>query len=195
MNKRAYCPHCEYPLSTCLCSYLCEIASPVHWWILQHPTETKHAKNTARLVSLCMSNSQCLRGETEDDFDVLKQISDRPDRHVVVLYPNADSVALEQVPTAQRRSVTDVVVLDATWRKAYKLWQLNPWLHALPSWHFANPPDSSYRIRHTRQPNGLSTLEAVAYTLTAGWGMSADGLYNVFDQLQQHHRQPPSHQC
>ncbi len=83
--------------------------------------------------------------------------------NVAVFYPSPESAELEQAPNLG--AVNTLIFIDGTWRKALKLWSLNPWLHTLPTYRMSPSAPSSYGIRKTKQKNGLSTLEAVSYAL------------------------------
>ncbi|WP_425542099.1 DTW domain-containing protein [Bowmanella denitrificans] len=49
-------------------------------------------------------------------------------------------------------------------KRPSNIYQCNPWLTALPCWHFAHPPASQYQ-RKAHRSDSLSTLEAAAYGL------------------------------
>jgi hypothetical protein len=68
---------------------------------------------------------------------------------------------------AAPRPKLNIILLDGTWRKAYKILQLNPWLLNLPSLHLTFEGKSQYTIRKSSRPDSLSTLEAAAYSLQA----------------------------
>ena len=53
---RAYCDQCRYPVSTCLCDLVSPMQAPADIIIVQHAREAGHAKNTARLVALGLTN-------------------------------------------------------------------------------------------------------------------------------------------
>jgi DTW domain-containing protein YfiP len=58
-----------------------------------------------------------------------------------------------------------LVLLDATWRKARKMLALNPLLQALPRWGLCELPPSRYAIRKAQRPEQRSTLEAACLGL------------------------------
>jgi DTW domain-containing protein YfiP len=68
---------------------------------------------------------------------------------------------------AALKAKLNIILLDGTWRKAYRMLQLNPWLLDLPSLHLSFEGQSQYTIRKSSRPDSLSTLEAAAYTLQA----------------------------
>ena len=58
-----------------------------------------------------------------------------------------------------------LVLIDATWRKARKMLALNPLLQALPRWGLRALPPSRYAIRKAQRPEQRSTLEAACLGL------------------------------
>ena len=162
MPKRHYCMVCQFPLSVCLCKFVHKTCNSVELIVLQHPSETKVAKNTARLLALALQNIQIVVGETAQDFRQLQAFCLQHRNDVALLYPSTVSRPLEELNKAH--NIKYLLLLDGTWKKAFKLYQCNPWLTALPCWHFAHPPASQYQ-RKAHRSDSLSTLEAAAYGL------------------------------
>jgi DTW domain-containing protein YfiP len=183
--KRIKCHHCEYPQSVCICDLLCTVCSTQKIIILQHPSEAKHAKNSAKLIHLCVPNSEIWVGETPEDFSPLIDWVNSQKESACLVYPSENSKPLEKKTNQERNAPPAFILLDATWRKAYKLWKMNPWLHSLPAWHFDQPPASLYKIRKTSVTAGLSTLEALAYTLQLTQNIDNSPMLRTFIQMQE----------
>ena len=168
--SRVRCQRCLRPQSHCLCAEIpsCSHQHPVI--ILQHPSEQQHAKGTAHLACLALDNAKIIVGETATDFAELKQqVELNPDQFLLI-YPSETSQAIEHKMNSSniRPPVTDsttILLLDGTWRKAKKLWHLNPWLQQLAQFHFDHAPKGQYKIRKTSVDSGLSTIEAIGYAL------------------------------
>jgi DTW domain-containing protein YfiP len=131
--------------------------------ILQHPLEVRNAKNSARLLHLCLPGSRLEVGEALSDLD-LHALLYADGRVPVLLYPDtpgAPAPAVDAVPPDRLR----LVVLDATWRKSRKMLHVNPELQRLPRLALHDVPASAYRIRKAHAPHQLSTLEAAALAL------------------------------
>jgi DTW domain-containing protein YfiP len=169
--KRAICPSCLRPQSTCICKWIAPIASMVEVLILQHPLEAGNAKGSARLLYLCLPNSRMATGEVFD-ASVLAPTS----KHDILLYPDTGQDAAVGLPTPPPLPATlantlgspaqiRLIVLDATWRKSRKMLYCNPPLHRLPRMSVQGLPASSYRIRKAHSPEQLSTLEATCAAL------------------------------
>ncbi len=128
--------------------------------------EVANAKNSARLLHLCLPGSTLAVGEA---FDNLGELLRGP-RQPVLLYPDTPgdrSLGIAPPPPFDCACASDVllVVLDATWRKSRKMLYLNAALQALPRLALRDVPASHYLIRKAHAPGQLSTLEATAYAL------------------------------
>lgn len=179
--SRHYCPHCRYPLTACLCVHVQPIQPQTQLVVLQHSSEVEHKKNSVKVLSLVIPNTQVYVGETEADFALLREQLMDCGRPVYLVYPSAQSVSVEQ-----QRLNTDCVLLllDGTWRKAFKILQLNPWLAQLPAVHLAEGYASRYKIRKSSRSDSLSTLEASAYMLKAlEPDLDVSPLLNAFDAM------------
>ena len=190
MSIRLYCPACHYPQNTCLCAFITPVQSRIKITILQHPSEVKAAKNTARLVQLCLPDTKIRIGENTDDFKAVQQgiAQDlRAQFRIAVLYPNQNSIDLHAFKSLQPKSNSQplhLIFLDGTWRKAYKIWQLNPWLHALTSITI-NQASSQYHIRKAPKEGCLATLEAIDICLKELDDCTSSALLDCFLAMQQ----------
>ncbi|WP_416306741.1 tRNA-uridine aminocarboxypropyltransferase [Neptunicella sp. SCSIO 80796] len=182
MSKRQYCPKCLFPQSVCLCDALEPVDNKTNIVVLQHPSELKESKNTVRLMALVLRHCEVFVGETETDFAHIRQRCETQKIRSAVLYPNEKSVELESLNT-ETPVINHLILLDGTWKKTYKLWQLNPWLHNLPSWHFTKPSASIYQ-RKTNFQHSLSSLEACAYALNLIEHKNTDSLLQLLKTRQ-----------
>lgn len=177
---REYCQKCHYPITTCLCEHIQTFEVPQRLIVLQHPSEVSNAKNSARLVKLCLPQTEIHVGESEADFaELIQQLNPE---HCAVLFPSGASKAIEKQIL---KRVDTFIFIDATWRKALKVWCLNPWLHKLPAFHFERPPAGQYPIRKAPQPGYLSTLEAINYIISRENPELKSPLMRVFHYFNQ----------
>jgi len=151
---------------------------------MQHPSEVDHAKNTVRLLKLVMPQIHIYVGETAADFIELQHYLAAQTKPVYVVYPNEHS---QTVAEAGAEGESIIILVDGTWRKAYRMLQLNPWLLNYPSLHLECEQASQYIIRKAKRSDSLSTLEAAAYTLAA-LNSTADvtPMFAVFKAMVQH---------
>jgi DTW domain-containing protein YfiP len=162
------CAACLRARSACICRWVTPVISRVALLVLQHPLEVRNAKNSARLLHLCLPGSRLEAGEAFDaaELHALLHADGRtplllyPDTPGDVLPPPALDAAVLVAPEGVR-----LVVLDATWRKSRKMLYLNPALQRLPRLALRAVPASAYRIRKAHAPHQLSTLEAAARAL------------------------------
>lgn len=184
------CTVCLRAQTACICQWITPRASGAELLILQHPLEVHNAKNSARLLHLCVRPSVLVEGEAFD-AGALAALLNEGDRMPVLLYPDTPGdrslgiapppeLAPEVLATPERLRL---VIVDATWRKSRKMLYLNPLLQQLPRYTLRAMPPSHYRIRKAHGPDQLSTLEAAAYALMqldpapARW----QGLIDAFD--------------
>jgi DTW domain-containing protein YfiP len=158
--------------SACICRWITPLASQVELLVLQHPLEVRNAKNSARLLHLCLAGSRLEVGETFDAaaLDLLLYSGARVPLLLYPATPGDASLGLAPPPlfapeSRRRPEQLRLVVLDATWRKSRKMLYLNPALQRLPRLALQDVPPSSYRIRKAHAPHQLSTLEAAVHAL------------------------------
>lgn len=164
-TRRATCDQCLRPVKTCICQLACDIDNPVEVLILQHPLEQRQAKGTARLLQLCLRNSQIVVGEQFDDAQLKSLLGDT--KQNLLLYP-AGPEDLSLTPESLTNHHTQqlrLVVIDGTWRKSRKMLHLNPSLSQLPRLALEGLAPGEYHIRKAQASHQLSTLEATATAL------------------------------
>jgi DTW domain-containing protein YfiP len=166
-SKRATCAACLRAQSACICHWVRPLSSRADLLILQHPLEVRNAKNSARLLHLCLPGSRLEVGEAFDPL-ALRALLHADGRLPVLLYPatpgDAAPPLLDPIVAAQPERLR-LVVLDATWRKSRKMLYVNPELQRLPRLALHDVPASAYRIRKAHAAHQLSTLEAAALAL------------------------------
>ncbi|MCF1437366.1 MAG: DTW domain-containing protein [Shewanella sp.] len=186
MSKRPHCPRCDYPLNACLCHAIQPVTCESTLVILQHPTEVGHAKNSVRLLQRVLADSVLVVGETESDFASVRHLLEQNGRKTLLLYPAEDSRTLEELPGVASigNQPVNLVVIDGTWRKALKIYKLNPWLQQLSAVRLGENYQGHYRIRKARRPDSLATLEAAAYALAQlEPGLDVAPLFSAFDAM------------
>jgi DTW domain-containing protein YfiP len=165
------------------------ITTPLNIIILQHPKEAKHAKNTVKLLALGLEQVSVLQGESQKDWaELAEQVTKEPQNYCLV-YPHEQSSSIELICSPEQKKQHfpanhNVIFIDASWRKALKIWHLNPWLQLCDSWHFATPPENQYHIRRTTQKSSLSTLESVMYVLKHTHNVNCKPLATLFAKMQ-----------
>ena len=161
---RARCGRCQRPGSHCLCALIPQLQSRTRVLILQHPEESRHALNTARLAALGLVNGELQVGE--QFADLASWLAD-PAYQACLLFPGDDAQPVATVAASVSARPLLLVVPDGTWRKARKLLYLNPLLAALPRVCLPAGLESRYRLRKAPMAGALSTLEAIVVALEA----------------------------
>ena len=187
---RQTCTVCDYPLKTCVCSATEIIESDVQFLIIQHKKEAIHAKNTARLVRLALPSTEIIvtgASDVNEKLDQHLQLYQSP----AVIYPSVQSIPLDMQDPSPQHDL--YILLDGSWKQVFGMWKMLPHLYHLPQYHFITPPQSNYGIRHTKFDKSLSTLEAVAYTLTTVSQSSATPLLELQQTFQSFWQGPLAH--
>ena len=188
MSKRATCDTCHYPLKTCVCSAVHCVKNHAKIIILQDKNELKNAKNTARLLALGLSNIEIIQNEDSEALQRLASLCLNEPSSIALIFPSRTSKPFENEKA--NTTVKNFLFIDATWRKAKRIYLSNEFLQNIPSFHFGQELEGKYRIRKTSIENGLSSLEAVAYVLAVSENTPVTPLYELFEKMQSFWPQP-----
>ncbi len=172
MNKRSQCPNCNKALKACICAQIKTIDSEIELIILQHPNEAKNPIGTARILDLSLPNCQIIIGEDFTHNETLNEILSSETRDCYLLYPSEESTIVtalcdDRDEAAIRTKRITCILLDSTWRKAYRMYQVSSNLHRLPALRLEAEVPSQYKIRQSSKAGGLSTVEAGYLLLSA----------------------------
>jgi len=160
MNKRAFCQKCNKALAACICSFIRSLDNQHFLHILQDPSEQKKAIGTARILALSLTKVKLSVGQhfSENDFDL---------DNTFLVFPGEQASGIKQLQSTQKiNAQTQFILLDGSWKKAYKLLMSNPFLQALPKVAINTHHKSNYRLRKSPREDGLSTVEAGYYLLS-----------------------------
>ncbi|MFT6927393.1 MAG: DTW domain-containing protein YfiP [Psychromonas sp.] len=159
MSKRAVCKRCLKAQSACICSAIQLIDNQHFVHVLQDPGEEKNAIGTARILGLSLKRSKISVGTLFDPslFDL---------QNSYLVFPDPSAVPAEQLSSTQLNDRSVFILLDGSWKKAYKLLMSNPFLQNLPKISINIDKKSEYRIRKSPRADGLSTVEAGYYLLS-----------------------------
>lgn len=198
------CPVCLKPLPLCICDRITALAAKHEVLILQHPQEQDRDLGTAQLVKLSLpkrakvavglswrSLAHAVGREVDKSQWGVLHLGQLPrpltpaekTEPIVVLSKSGERLEAE--------SLYGIIVLDGSWSQAKALWWRNAWLLKLPRVMLHPKTPSLYgKMRKEPRPECLSTLEAVAETLTALGEPkeTADTLKRLFRTLLQRAR-------
>lgn len=160
MSKRALCDRCLKAIPACICSTIKVIDNQHFLHILQDPSEEKKAIGTARILDLSLTRCKVTVAQQFDEqvFDINNSYLLFPDEAAI---PADSLLGKEEIDQD-----TQFILLDGSWKKAYKLLMSNPFLQALPKVVITVNDMSAYRIRKSPRQDGLSTVEAGFHLLS-----------------------------
>lgn len=150
------CRTCFFRLEVCLCDRVPRVRARTEVLILRHVKEAWKSTNTARLAAMALEGARVERyGAPGQPFD----------QGLVsgggtwLLFPQQGGPPPPSAPPSR------LVVLDGSWSQARRMVQRVPALRALP--RLSLPPlwPDRVRMRRPPSPEGLSTLEAIAFAL------------------------------
>ena len=160
MSKRPFCQQCNKALLACICGFILPINNQYFLHVLQDPSEQNKAIGTARILDLSLSQVKVTVGEHFNplDFDL---------DNTFLVFPEEQADSIQSLRKQQRiNNDSHFIILDGSWKKAYKLLMSNPFLQALPKVVINTADKSEYRIRKSPKEGGLSTVEAGYYLLS-----------------------------
>ena len=187
--KRSLCSQCLRPLTVCFCHTIHVVDN--HWpiIILQHAGETNRAIGTAKIAQLSLKNCQTYIYQTQPHTQTKQskgdkfsdtQISEQNKRLVesiceqspLLVYPGDNSAPIEQLATEvnkkpQTQDKPPLLFIDGTWRKSRRMLYECPALAALHRVSLQSGQASRYLIRKVPNDSALSTVEAIAASLSA----------------------------
>ncbi len=122
---------------------------------------------TARILTLSLANCHHFVGEDFSRHVELNALLTQADVQHFILYPGEGAIEATQLQSKGKKIVKHrIILLDGTWKKAYKMWQLSLNLHPLPLIQLPSHFTGNYRIRKAPSDNALSTVEAGYHILS-----------------------------
>ncbi len=189
-----YCQQCGKAHVLCVCKALRPVANRTPIIILQHPSEVNRPLGTAVIAKLGLENCRIFVGENFDEHPLWLQYYRQYQGRMALLYPAQGASFLQdwyQYPSKmefEQQATSAVIILDGTWKKAYKMWQLSRCLHSLPLVKLSEDLVGNYRIRKAPRANALSTIEAIMAALhVIEPALSTESMDHAFQQMIETH--------
>jgi DTW domain-containing protein YfiP len=181
-DENSHCPRCYQRLEICICTILPTVTTRTEFLILRHIYEAQRPSNTGRLVALAMPNSRIIPcgggtriGLSPIDDEFLRSPG------TWLLWP--DGTGTQPNVSGMTRPIR-IVVIDATWQQARRLYSSMPVLRALPLLALPEPTRSRDRLREQHRSDGMSTIEAVAAAVAKIEGAeAAKPLESLYDEV------------
>lgn len=159
-NENSHCLRCYQRREICICPILPTVAKRTEILILRHIYEAHRPSNTGRFVALAMPNSRiipCGGGTRIGLLPIDDEFLRVPGTWL--LWPGG---AGTQPDMSDLTPPIRLVVIDATWQQARRLYSSMSALQAIPRLALPVPIRDRDRLREQHRLDGMSTLEAVA---------------------------------
>lgn len=169
---------------TCVCSAIVTVDVPVDITVIQHPKESKHAKNTIRLAKLINPRINVISSEQKER---IQRLIESVMGNGALIYPNANSLPLENAfndANLQSQPLKHLIFIDASWKQAFGIWKQHSDLALLKSFHLDLNVGSKYQIRCAKKPNYLSSIEAIAYSLKTLCNTEPKPFFTILNKMQ-----------
>ena len=181
-DENSHCLRCYQRREICICPILPTVTTRTEFLILRHIYEAERPSNTGRLVALAMPNSRIIPcgGGTRIGLSPVDDEFLRVPR-TWLLWPDGTGTQpdMSDLATPDR-----VVVIDATWQQARRLYSNMPVLRTLPRLVLPEPTRSRDRLREQHRSDGMSTIEAVAAAVAKIEGAeTARPLESLYDEV------------
>lgn len=180
MTTHVFCIHCTLPQSFCICASA-PILSNQNATILFHPRELERRNSSGRLLK----QLNLIKAFTWHRLNTT--LERQLDQHIL-LFPDDDLID-SNAPTIPWHPEQSILILDGTWQETQKMLRQSSWLKTLPRYSLRQQT-SNYSLRRNQKPDGLSTLEALAYYLgEQGHTKDRQELLQFFSKFQVQYKQ------
>ncbi|WKC43761.1 tRNA-uridine aminocarboxypropyltransferase [Shewanella algae] len=188
--------------------------------LLTHERELNRASNTATLAlnaypTLCkrvlwarkapdawlmehlsLGRTALLYPQTEESTSRTQAANESPNQSPAqgaTLPQDATQEAAQKADLKLGKPLNSLVILDATWQEAGKMYRQSPYLQSLARVELQTEQDSAFRLRRNQRQGGLCTLECIAAVwqdLGGDYSIAARRLLSEFNQWQAEIRAP-----
>lgn len=149
------CSRCYLKSPQCICDWLPSVATNTQILVIRHITERHIMSNTGRLAALLLPNCRIVDIGPNLPFDD----TEIPIDGTWLLYPGPNLAPAGPAPSC-------LVVLDASFRRAKRMYKRIEALHRLPELALPPPLLVPHRLRQPPRSDGMSTIEAIAAGLS-----------------------------
>jgi DTW domain-containing protein len=181
-NHNTHCFRCYQRREICICPIIPTVHTHAEFLILRHIYEAERPSNTGRLAALALKKSRiisCGGGERIGLPQVDEKLLSAPGTWL--LWPDGKGA---QPDESGRISPVRIVVIDATWQQARRIYSSISALWAMPRLSLPAPAENKKRLRDQHRSNYMSTLEAVAAAVAKLEGSeTAKPLEELYDEL------------
>jgi DTW domain-containing protein YfiP len=202
--SRTLCKQCHRPEKACICAFTIEVDNPIKVIVLQHPQEVKQTKGTVSMLAKSLMDCEVIVGDyfseeigqSEKQREAMESLKLILQSHrCLLLYPTEKALVIDSIFVENLAKTSDakidklvepkplcLIILDGTWKKAYKMFMLSPVLQNLMQVTLPESVASSgkYHIRKVAKKNALSSLEACCFALML---LESDGKTDALNDI------------
>ena len=149
------CARCYFPQRTCVCAAIPALRPRTRVVIVRHCSEAHRGSNSGRLAALALAGSSIIDHGGRLGPTVIPDLAG-----AWLLFPEGEPAHAAPVPLP-----ATLVVLDATWSQARKMYRKIDALRGLPILRLPDAPMPEARLRASPGPGRVSTIEAIARAL------------------------------
>ena len=160
------CEGCFLHRKLCICDFFPSLTLKTKLSLIIHSKELKRTTNTGMLAVKSLANSEVfVRGIKESPLNFQTVLD--PFYRPVMFFPSVGAVDLNQEFIKQSPKPIQLLVPDGNWRQASKIHYRYAELENLPRVMIKAPNQSTEHLRKESSPDGMATLQAIAYAMGA----------------------------
>jgi DTW domain-containing protein YfiP len=149
------CPRCLLQQRVCLCAEIPTVATRTRVVIVRHHLEQHRSSNSGRLAHLALPNSEIVDHGGRPGPAKLPALDG-----AWLLFPEGEPATRAPEPPPRQ-----LIVLDATWSQARRMYRKLEALRGLPILRLPEGWRASARLREAPSADRVSTIEAIAGAL------------------------------
>ncbi|GAB1073568.1 MAG: hypothetical protein SAqTSA_36750 [Shewanella algae] len=133
------------------------------------------------------------RTQAVNESPNLSQSPNQSPAQDATLLQDAAQEAAQKAALKLGKPLNSLVILDATWQEAGKMYRQSPYLQSLARVELQAEQGSAFRLRRNQRQGGLCTLECIAavwQNLGGDYSIAARRLLSEFNQWQAEIRAP-----
>jgi DTW domain-containing protein YfiP len=158
------CGTCFLHKKLCICEFIPRLKLKTRLSLVIHAKELKRTTNTGRLAIAALENSAMfVRGAESGALDMTPTLGDA--YRSLVFFPADDALDLTEEFVHSDPRPIHLIVPDGNWRQAAKVHSRQPELRDLPRVMIKAHNTSKFHLRAESTPEGMATLQAIAYAL------------------------------
>jgi DTW domain-containing protein YfiP len=161
---RNRCDSCLKLSEACFCHTITSISNHKKIIILQSKEESKHILNTGIMAKLTFQNISIYNDEPF--FKCQELLNELSHSKACLFKPHSESLSFE----SSHGDFDTLIFIDATWKKANKIFFENEFLSLIPKVSFTTHIESQYFLRKEPKKNYISTFEAAVHAIEIDQG-------------------------